>query len=104
MGELAQDNETLDPMDTVNDAVVLRKFAVLSGEICLTCNGNLVVNPVLAESGDQRPGLPGSYRLSGAMNTNHDSTRQHVAAAPLSAMRTVIKQKSAEAIVAQRRE
>jgi len=63
-----------------------------SGDICLTCNDNLIVNPVVAESGDQRPGLIGSYRLSGTMNTNQNSTRQSVAAAPLSAMEAVIKQ------------
>jgi len=57
---------------------------------------------VLAEPGDQRPGLPGSYRLSGAMNTNQDSKLQTLTVAPLSVMIVVIRQKSAEAIVAQR--
>ena len=72
MGELAHDNETLDPTDTVNDAVVLRKRAVLSGDLCLTGSGTVVVNPVVAESGDQRPGLRGCYRHSGAQNTKQN--------------------------------
>ncbi len=35
MGKLAHDNKALGSADTVNDAVVLRKFMPLSGEICL---------------------------------------------------------------------
>ncbi len=70
MGKLAQDNKALDPMDTVNGAVVLRKCTVLSGEICLTCFSNGATSPVLAEPGYQRPGLFDCYRQSGAWNTN----------------------------------
>ena len=36
MGELAQDNETHDPADTVNDVVAAQKLIDLSRGICLT--------------------------------------------------------------------
>ncbi len=36
VGKLAHDNEALGSSDTVNDAVVLRQFMFLSGEICLS--------------------------------------------------------------------
>ena len=38
MGEIAQDIETLDPADTVNDAVAAQQYMSLSGDICLTGN------------------------------------------------------------------
>ncbi len=36
-GKLAHDNEAQGSADTVNDAVVLLKFMLLSGEVCLMC-------------------------------------------------------------------
>ncbi len=41
MGKLAHDNKAPGSVDTVNDAVVLRQFMPLSGEICLTCDVGL---------------------------------------------------------------
>ena len=45
MGKLAHDNEALGSADTVNDAVVLQQFMLLSGEVCLTCDVDFVVEP-----------------------------------------------------------
>ena len=38
MGKLAHDNEAQGSSDTVNDAVALLKFMLLSGEVCLKCS------------------------------------------------------------------
>ncbi len=40
-GKLAHDNEAQGSADTVNDAVVLLKFMLLSGDVCLTCDAGL---------------------------------------------------------------
>ena len=40
MGKLAHDNKAPGSADTVNDAVVLLKFMLLSGEVCLTCDAD----------------------------------------------------------------
>ena len=38
MGKLAHDNKAQGSSDTVNDAVALLKFMLLSGEVCLKCS------------------------------------------------------------------
>ena len=45
MGKLAHDNKAQGSVDTVNGAIVLRKCMLLSGEVCLTCDANRLVNP-----------------------------------------------------------
>jgi len=89
-GKLARHNETPDSGDTVNAAVVSRKFTSLSGEICST--GIRLVSLLfgsLNEAQLERVGqATGPYRMS--------------LGAPLGAIIEVIEQKSAEAIVAKR--
>ena len=97
-GKLAHDSKALGSADTVNDAVVLRQFMFLSGEICLTCDADRLVSP------GRTPGLSSPIRavccrLSGAKN--RIATRRFRKAAP-GAIRWLIEQKSAEAIVAER--
>ncbi len=63
MGKLAHDNEALGSADTVNDVVVLRQFMFLSGEICLSCDVEFVLNPV-GPTGKPSPGMSMSYQLT----------------------------------------
>jgi len=65
-GKLARHNEALDSGDTVNAAVVSRKFTFLSGEICST---GIQFVPLqfgsLTEARVERPGYAtGPYRMS----------------------------------------
>ena len=67
MGKLAHDSKARGSADTVNDAVVLRQFMSLSGEICLTCDAVRLVQT------GRTPGKPSpiqlvSYQLAEAKN------------------------------------
>ena len=91
--------------DTVNVAIVQRKFMSLSGEACLPCGSRqLSVNcPVEGVTGDPMPGISmtlphgNEIRITGSKQTAE-------VAAPSGVTLTVRRQESAEVIVAQRRE
>ena len=97
MGKLAHDNKAPGSVDTVNDAVVLRQFMLLSGEICLTCNADRLVSP----GSDSRDTKSNSYSLLSTVRSQEQDSSQMVFIAT-GIIRWLIKQKSAEAIVAQR--
>ncbi|MFQ6115183.1 MAG: hypothetical protein ACE5NG_14080 [bacterium] len=56
MGKLAHDNKAQGSTDMVNDAVVLRQFMLLSGEVCLTCDAGGCGLAQLGTLGIQSPG------------------------------------------------
>ncbi|MCG8606903.1 hypothetical protein MJD09_18200, partial [bacterium] len=60
--------------DTVNDAVVLRQFMSLSGEICLTCDVSHVLDARLGYRGRPSPGV---LRLLSA-GTRHELDSKHI--------------------------
>ena len=98
MGKLAHDNKAPGSVDTVNDAVVLRQFMLLSGEICLTCNSDRLVSP----GSDSRDTKSNSYSLLSTVRSQEQDSSQMVFIATSGVIRWLIKQKSAEAIVAER--
>ncbi len=94
---MAHDNEALGSVDTVNDAVVLRQFMLLSGEICLTCNVDRLVN----SGRDSRDTKSNSHSLLSTLRSQEQDSSQMVFIATSGVIWWLIKQKSAEAIVAE---
>ena len=98
MGKLAHDNEALGSSDTVNDAVVLRQFMFLSGEICLSC--------AVGFGGKTRQGLRDTKPrhvsvLSTGMSYEPDSNHKLNIAACEVTRWLKLGQKSADTIVAE---
>ncbi len=97
MGKLAHDNEARGSADTVNDAVVLRQFMFLSGEVCLTCDADLVVETRQGHR-DTKP-RPRQLAIGCFGETNRIAATGSSSAAGRATCQ-LLEQKSAEAIVA----
>ena len=104
-GKTAQHVKAQGTGDTVNDAVVQRKFTPLSGETCFPCGMTSI--PVKYRQGRPVPECPGTDngRLCLSVRYEPKMSRQETSyAASCGAIRRMREQESAEAIVAQRRE
>ena len=110
-GKLAQHNKAPGSGDRVNAAVVQRQFTSLSGEICLTLRLSTMSPTIrcddrLGQPVDQVPAAAGKQSAFGRAKKQREPIRMDLAGVGSVALYRVtgkvIRQKSAEAIVAQR--